>query len=111
MDITVSTSQIIAFCGAVITINGAIAVFISWLAKVQNPNKLQDARLDNIELRLKKHDELLQKDLIRFESLENGNKIILTSLLALLKHGIDGNNIDTLRSAETELTRFLVEGK
>ena len=43
------------------------------------------------------------------QRLEEGNKITQRALLALLAHGIDGNDVDAMKKAKTDLTNYLIE--
>ena len=54
--------------------------------------------------------ELEQKDFDkRIAELEKGTRITQKAILALLKHSIDGNNIEALKKAEGDLSEFLIE--
>ena len=45
----------------------------------------------------------------RIESLEEGNKHIITALIAMLSHEINGNSIDKLRAALDNLNQYLID--
>ena len=105
----VTAGQFLALCGTIITISGAATVVFNLITKVVAPNKVQNARLDAIEIRLREHDEYFKRDLRRFEELEDSNRHTQRALLALLAHAIDGNDIDALKEAKRGLERFLIE--
>ena len=107
--IAITPSQILAICSAIVIISGAVTVVINLVTKASAPNKAQNARLDAIEMRLDRHDELFKNDLSRFEGLEEGNRVTQRAILALLSHGIDGNDIDALRKAKDSLQQYLIE--
>ena len=107
--ILITPGQILGLCSAIIVISGAVTILINMLSKVTAPNKEQNARLDAIELRLKEHEELFAKDLRRFEGLEEGTRVTQRALLALLSHGIDGNDVNSLRTAKADLEKYLIE--
>lgn len=109
MEIVFTTSQLITACAGIITISGAISVIVSVIAKAQAPNKLQDSRIENLENKVEKFEELLAKDKERFDDIESGNRVTQRAILALLAHGIDGNEIDGMRSAKHDLERYLIE--
>lgn len=109
MAITFTPTQILAICSAIVTISGAVAVIVNLVMKAMAPNKLQNARLDAIELRLKEHDDFFKKDLRRFENIEDGNRVTQRAILALLSHSIDGNDIDNLKKAKDELQEYLIK--
>ena len=109
MTFSFTTGQLLALFSAIIVISGGVNVVVNAITKISAPNKLQNARLDAIELKLEKHDELFMRDLRRFESIENGNRVTQRAILALLSHGIDGSDISALKDAKNELEKYLIE--
>ena len=103
-------------CGAVVSIGAAVAIFVKIYDKIKAPEKAQDKRLELIELKLESHDKILEKyqefftnDDNRFKSIERSNKVTQNALLALLKHALNGNDVDALREAEKGLEAYLIE--
>lgn len=82
------------------------------IAKVVHAAKAPNARQDEILADLlewrKKVDQALATDLSRFDALDNGERVTQRALLALLDHGIDGNNIEQMRHAKEELQNHLI---
>ena len=107
--IAFTPSQFLALCSAIIVLSGAVNVIINAVSKFSAPNKLQNQRLDAIESRLEKHDELFQKDLIRLQNVDEANIVTQRAILALLSHGIDGNNVEELKNAKKELQEYLIK--
>lgn len=99
----------LALCAGI----SCIAVAVSWIikaaGKVREPEKKQNERITDLERRLAKHDEFLDRDKERLEMIEEGNRVTQRAILALLAHGIDGNDIDALRAAKTELQDYLIK--
>lgn len=109
-------SMILGVCAAIVTISAAIGVIAKAIDKAKQPEAKQNARLEAIEKRLDdidktltKHGEFLTNDDNRFKAIEKSNKITQASLLALLKHALNGNDISTLRDAEKNLEEYLLE--
>lgn len=96
-------------CGVITAAAGAVAVIYSLIVKAKTPNRMQNKRLDKHEEWLKKHDAMLDNDNKRLRQLEDGNKIIQRALLELLKHGIDGNDIDGMRKVRDDLQQYLID--
>lgn len=107
--IAFTMGQFLALCSAIVVVSGAVMVIVNLISKVSAPNKAQNARLDAIELKLEKHDDIFRKDLERFEGLEDGNRVTQRAILALLAHGIDGNQVDSMKEAKKELEKYLIE--
>lgn len=109
-------SMILGVCAAIVTISAAIGVIAKAIDKAKQPEAKQNARLEAIEKRLDdidktltKHGEFLTNDDNRFKAIEKSNKITQSSLLALLKHALNGNDINSLRDAEKNLEEYLLE--
>lgn len=100
--------NILFACSAIITVCSAItaAVAVGKLAKA--PRENLDNRLADIERRLSKHDELLDKDKTKIDTIEEGNRVTQKALLALLAHGIDGNSVEAMQDARDELQKYLI---
>lgn len=99
---------VLAVCGAITAVAAAVAVVASLIKKAKAPNQLQNDRLKALEEGQKNHRELLDKDNRRLQDIEEGNRITQKALLALLSHGIDGNDVDGMRKAKEELQRYLI---
>lgn len=107
--IAFTPSQILALCSAIVVLSGAVHVVINLFTKISAPNKLQNSRIEVTEKRLTDHDALLKNDLKRLEDLDNANRVTQRAILALLSHGIDGNNIEELKKAKLELQEYLIK--
>ncbi|MBE6587998.1 MAG: hypothetical protein E7647_06250 [Ruminococcaceae bacterium] len=73
------------------------------------PNERQDERLSIVEKRLEVVERKLANDDERFKDIRRGDHATQRALLALLDHGIDGNNIDQMKNAKEELNNYLIE--
>lgn len=100
--IMISMSDILLLAGSIVTISAAVKVVCEAIERIRKPNKTQDARI--VELESKS-----VKDFNRLNKLEEGNIVTQRALLALLAHGIDGNDIEAMRKAKAELTDYLIE--
>ena len=112
-------SIVLAVCGAIITVSGAIAVIVNFVHKAKEPNKIQNERIDKLEEavetindRLELGDRHFLSDAERMSALEQEvkttNKVIIESLQALTSHAIDGNNIEQLKQSEKTLNNYLI---
>lgn len=106
--ITFTISDVLWFCGAICTIAAAIAVFYRAAVKVQEPEHVQNQRLDALEKKVDKFSEYLDRDNRRLNSLDDGNRVTQQALLALMSHAINGNDIDKLSKAKDDLESYLI---
>lgn len=98
----------LALCGAISTIGGAASHIVKAVKAAKAPNVEQDRRLKEVEDDLEKVHGFLDKDKQRLDALENGNRVTQRALLALLGHGLDGNNEKQMRAAKEELETHLI---
>lgn len=103
-------------CAGVLAVCSGISVFavaIGWVIKainkVKEPGRKLDERLTALEQTTAQHSEYFANDKKKLETMEEGNRVTQRAILALLSHGIDGNDIDALKSAKTELQQYLIE--
>ena len=100
--ITFTISSLLLLAGAILTVEQAVKAVAGAIQHFLEPNKTQDARLAELERKS-------VNDYNRINQLEEGNIITQRALLALLAHGIDGNDIEAMRKAKAELTDYLIE--
>jgi len=98
---------ILAGCSAFLLLTDA-ALRISAL-KNKAPDVQQNRRLDALEKWKESVDRKLDTDSRRFTRMDQANHVTMLALLALLDHGIDGNNIRQMEVAKEELNKHLVE--
>jgi hypothetical protein len=108
MTFSFTLEQFLFFCGVIVSAGGVFTYFAKVWAKIKQPNAEQNKRLDRCEKRLDEHDALFEKDLKRIGSIEIENHIELQALLALLEHGIDGNNIEQMKQVKNKLQDYLI---
>ena len=72
------------------------------------PNERQDDRIGKIEKRLEVVEDKLDNDHERFALIAEDNRVTQHALIALLDHGLDGNNLDQMREAKADLHNHLI---
>lgn len=102
-------TAILAICAGVSCIAGGLAVIIKAFKRAKAPEERQDERITKLEERMAKHDELFANDNDRLEVIEEGNRITQRAILALLSHGIDGNDVEGMKASKKELERYLID--
>lgn len=99
---------VLAAASAVVLLSNAFEKIAKAWQAVKAPNARQDDRLKALEDWKEEVDGKLTHDHERFESLDSGNRVTQRALLALLDHGIDGNNIEQMQHAKEELQNHLI---
>lgn len=98
-----------AVCGTITSVAAAVAVLSKAIKKAREPNTLQDERIARLEARADKVDGLLDNDNRRLQALETEGRITQRALLALLKHGINGNDTAAMEASMKEIEKYLIE--
>lgn len=92
----------LAMCGSIATIAGAGAIIYSAYKAIRKPDDERDKKLN-------RHQELLENDNKRLKELEESNKIMMQSMLALMSHELDGNHKTELEKARNDLQEYLIK--
>ena len=80
----------------------------AWKAPSVQQNTQQNQRLDALEKWQIEVDRKLLRDNERLASIEESDRASQRALLALLAHGIDGNNIEQMQHAKEALETYLI---
>lgn len=98
-----------AVAGAVILIRNGAAAVIDLIKWWKAPNADQDKRIEALEHATAELQREANAIRTRLDTNDDGMTIMYKSLLALLGHGIDGNNVDEMRSAKQEIQNYLIK--
>ena len=101
-------AAVLAVASAIVLLSNAAEKIGKAIQTAKAPNVKQDERLDKVEKHLEEVDNFLAIDKKRLDSLEEGNRATQRALLALLDHGIDGNNIKQMQDAKEALQSHLI---
>ncbi len=108
-------TTVLAIAGAIVSISAAVSVILKFVEKAKEPEVEQNKRIDALEktidglkVTLEEHKRYLENDKRRLDTIEFGNEATNEALLALLKHAMNGNDIDSLKEAQRKLEGYLV---
>lgn len=93
---------------AVILLANAVEKIIAAVKTARSPNDIQNTRLDALEADMREVKGKLDNDYQHLATLDEGNRVTQRALLALLAHGIDGNNVTQMENAKHELEEHLI---
>ena len=99
---------LLAVASAIVLLSNAIEKIVKVVRAAKAPNDLQNGRLDELERWQHTVEERLRNDYQRLEKMDEGNRAIQRAILALLDHGIDGNNLDQMQKAKDLLQSHLI---
>ena len=61
-----------------------------------------------LEERVNSMEGFLKNDKLRLDRMDEGQRVTMQALLALLDHNLDGNNIDQMQKAKKDLQKHLI---
>lgn len=106
---------ILALAGAIVTIGNAIEKIVKVFRAAKAPNAEQDRRIkaledwrEDVDRKFGEVDRKFSNDDEAISGIREENHAVLQALLALLDHGIDGNNIDQMQAAKKGLQTHLI---
>lgn len=100
---------VLAICGGVTVILTAAGHVYKVVQAAKAPAKKVEERLAKLEDTVKEHKGYFANDKERLEAIEEGTKVTQKALLALLSHGIDGNDTEAMKRARDELNDYLIK--
>ena len=95
--------------GAINTIGNAIEKIAKAKKAVEAPNAAQDEKLADHENRIQRLERHQENDHRELAAIREYNRISALAQIALLDHGLDGNNIKPMQDAKDELNHWLAK--
>ena len=102
-------SILLAAALAITTLAGAAEKIVKAYKTAKAPGDRQDARLDELEAWKAEVERKLSNDNTHLTAIDSDNRLTQRALLALLDHGIDGNNIKQMQDAKEALQNHLID--
>ena len=99
---------VLAAASAVVLLSNAAEKIAKAVKAAKAPNEEQDRRLTAAEKDIESIKGFLANDKKRLDSLEEGNRVTQRALIALLGHGLDGNNQKEMATAKADLESYLI---
>ena len=99
---------LLAVSGFVNTVGSAAEKIGKLIKLAKSPNERQDKDLQELGDRVAAAEEKLENDYKSIEVIDKDIRVIMASILALLGHGLDGNNIEQMQRAKEHLQDHLI---
>jgi len=99
---------LLALAGAITTMGSAVEKIVKAVHAAKAPNARQDERLKALEDWRREVDRKLLSDKVQLDEIHEGLRASYQAQLALLDHGIDGNNIKQMQDAKEALQQHLI---
>ena len=101
-------AAVLAVASAIVLLSNAAEKIGKAIQIAKAPNAKLDERVSEMEEWRKGVDQRLDNGQKHFDNIDDGNRATQRALLALLDHGIDGNNIEQMQHAKEELQNHLI---
>lgn len=129
LTVTFTVQQIwlavLAIAGGIVSLSAAGTVIGKWIAGVKKPSQdiqknsrdLKELKETVADMKLKlgelmqwkaKADGLFANDKTRLDRIDAGQRVEQQGILALLDHGLDGNNVAQMEKAKIALQEHLI---
>lgn len=99
---------ILAAASAVVLLSNAAEKIIKAVKVAKAPEERQNAEIEDIKDRLKKVETKLTSDDARIKDAKECNHVLTKGMLALLDHGINGNNVNQMKAARQDVEAYLI---
>lgn len=106
--ILVVIGAILTVCTIVSTVGNAVEKIVKARKAVIAPELRQDDEINDIKERLDKVERKLENDKVQIADSKECNHVLTKGMLALLEHGINGNNIEQMREAKNDVNTYLI---
>lgn len=101
-------TAVLAFASGFVLLSNAVEKLVKAYKAAKAPNVHQDKRLDALEEWSREVDKKLLNDMRHLSAVDEGARVTQRALIALLEHGINGNNIKQMQDAKDELQNHLI---
>lgn len=99
---------ILAAASAIVLLSNAAEKIIKAVKVAKAPEERQNAEIEEIKDRLTKVETKLSSDDARIKDAKECNHVLTKGMLALLDHGINGNNVNQMKAARQDVEAYLI---
>lgn len=100
MDFAEFINAVLAICGGISIVGGAIAII--W--KMVNPAVKLGKRVETLE-------EKADNDYTAIEDIKSAQSLLCQGMLAMIDSQLSGNNVETLKKTKASLIKYLADSK
>lgn len=108
MEATNIWPTILAVASAIVLLSNAVEKIVKAVKAAKAPEQRQNNEIEGIKARLDKIEREILLDEKQLKDARECNHVITKGVLALLDHGINGNNIDQMKDARSDVEQYLI---
>lgn len=106
---TLTFEQLVGAAAIILLMIGTYNTIMSAIRTHREEQKRKSAPVTTLEEQVKGHEAMLKRDNDRLKELEDGNRIIMRAMMALLSHDINGNSAEKLKQSLEEIQKYLID--
>lgn len=99
---------VLAAASAIVLLSNAVEKIAQAVKVAKAPETAQNKKISELEARLDKVEKEILLDEKHLKDVRECNHVITKGVLALLDHGINGNNIDQMKDARHDVETYLI---
>lgn len=99
---------VLAVASAIVLLSNAAEKIFKAVKVAKAPEQRQNDEIEGIKARLDKLEKAMLLDEKQLKDARECNHVITKGVLALLDHGINGNNIDQMKDARQDVEAYLI---
>lgn len=99
---------VLSVASAIVLLSNAIEKIVKAVKVAKAPEQRQNDEIESIKTRLDKLERDIMSDEKQLKASRECNHVITKGVLALLDHGINGNNIDQMKDARHDVEAYLI---
>ena len=99
---------VLAAASAIVLLSNAVEKIVKAIKAAKAPEQRQNNEIIEIKGRLDKIEAKLENDKKQIADAKECNHVLTKGMLALLEHGINGNNIEQMRDAKNGVEAYLI---
>ena len=99
---------VLAAASGIVILSNAAEKIANAVKAAKAPEQRQNTEIEDIKKRLEKVEKEILLDEKQLKDARECNRVITKGVLALLDHGINGNNIDQMTEARSDVEKYLI---
>lgn len=99
---------ILALAAIISTVGGAAEKIVKAVKALRAPEEAQNSEIEEIKNRLGKLERSLIADEKQLADAQACNRVLTIGMMAMLEHGINGNNVEQMQKARDGIEDYLV---
>lgn len=99
---------ILAAASAIVLLANAVEKIVNAVKAVKAPEQRQSEDIRRLKSDVADIKDKLARDKARLDAADAANHVTQEALLALLEHGLNGNNVEQMTNAKSKLQNYLI---